>query len=405
MRLKINICFLIISKLIVFLLSVPEVKGQERSTDNKKYLSTELTVINDQGNPVENSSVAAGGVVCGFSGVNGKIFIECLENEIVTIRKNGYSDIKIRMNELIKNPVIRFERKGFFLSDTDNIPMPFMSIKKRYSTSGAYLIRGDELEKYPTIDIRNSLTGLVPGLRVQERNGAPGMQAEEKMGWFGISEKIRLSARGRSPLFIIDDVPTDVTEVQIEQAEIGSVTVIKDICGKAMYGPMAADGIIFIRTKRGTQDQRLLKVNVESGISYVDRFPRMTLGSEYASLNNLARSNSGIDPLYSATDIAAFAKNDPYDMFHPSINYRELMLKDSKNIRKLNVSYEGGDQHVRFFSNIGYGGEDDIYKIGPTSDYNRLNFRSNLDITISELLSAKINLFGGLTIRRSPVWF
>ncbi len=39
-------------------------------------------------------------------------------------------------------------------------------------------------------------------------------------------------------MYIIDDIPTDITEMPLDPQEIESVTIIKDIVGKAMYGPI-----------------------------------------------------------------------------------------------------------------------------------------------------------------------
>lgn len=391
-----------VSILIYSLSCFTLVNGQEEGGKRSLVSNVVITVTDEQNSPIDYALVTVGGIINGYTGIDGQASIQAFAEDKIIITKIGYADFSIKMEALLKDPSIRLEKENVFLSSTDLIPMPFMDVKKRYSTSSAYVIKSEDMEKYPTIDVRNSLTGLAPGLQLEERNGAPGMQAEEISPTFGVQDKIRFFTRGRSPIYVIDDVPTEITEVQIEQMEIESVTVIKDIVGKAMYGPVAADGIIFIRTKRGKSDEHLLKVNAESGLHIIDRFPGWVLGADHARLNNLARTNSGILPLYSESDIAAYAKNDPYDMYHPSINYRDLMLKNTMNIRKTNISYEGGDRGIRFFSNIGYSGEDDIYKIGPTSDYNRLNVRSNLDVVINELLSVRLNIFGGLTIRRSP---
>ena len=38
--------------------------------------------------------------------------------------------------------------------------------------------------------------GLVPGLKIEEKNGSPGLTAEEELGTYNITEKIGVSARG-----------------------------------------------------------------------------------------------------------------------------------------------------------------------------------------------------------------
>ena len=61
-------------------------------------------------------------------------------------------------------------------------------------------------------------------------------------------------------LYIIDGVPVDITEMPLDPQEIESVTVIKDIVAKAMFGPLGANGVIFIKTKRGKINERNLNV-------------------------------------------------------------------------------------------------------------------------------------------------
>jgi len=84
----------------------------------------------------------------------------------------------------------------------------------------------------------------------------------------------------------------------------------------------------------------------------VDRFPEFVGGADYARLNNLARTNSGLTPLYSEADIAAYEKGDPYDMLHPNVNYRDMLMKNSMAFRRANVSSTGGPDKVRYFAYV-----------------------------------------------------
>lgn len=64
---------------------------------------------------------------------------------------------------------------------------------------------------------------------------------------------------------------------------------------KSLYGPSAANGIVYIKTKRGRYNDRYLTVDVEGGVNTVDRMPEYVSGADYARLNNIARNNSGLD--------------------------------------------------------------------------------------------------------------
>lgn len=388
--------------LLLCLFIVGKTMAQDKEVKIKMTNST-LKVTDEKGNAISGASVVVGeGLIHAITDSKGEYSFQAVPNDFVTVSAFGYEKSVILVGDLeASKPIVLVQAKPF-MSAADNVPLPFITIKKRHLTGGYNVINGNILDKYPSTDIRNALTGLANGLNVKENHGAPGLTAEESLNVFRFSDKISVSSRGRDMVYIIDEVPTDITEMPLDPSEIESVTVVKDIVGKSMFGPAGADGIVFIKTKRGRTNERILNVNVENGVSMIDRFPGYVDGADYARLNNLARTNSGLAPLYSDDDIAAYAKNDPYDMLHPSVNYRDMMLKNSMAFRRANVSSTGGTENVRYFAYVGYAGDGDIYKIGPKADYNRLNTRSNIDMKVNDFINVQFDFFGGLSFRRSP---
>jgi TonB-linked SusC/RagA family outer membrane protein len=146
----------------------------------------------------------------------------------------------------------------------------------------------------------------------------------------------------------------------------------------------------------------MLDVDVEQGVSVVDRMPGFTDGVDYANLNNLARVNSGLASKYDATALAGYALNDPNNLRYPNVNWRDLTLKDTKSYTRVNVSSSGGNEVIQYYSSIGYAGEGDIYKIGSTSDYNRINARQNVTVKINDQINVKFTFYGNMSYRRSP---
>lgn len=378
------------------------IAAQEKADAKIKKLEINIKVTDKQGNVIPEAIVVVGeGFIHTETDQSGASVVKASPEDFVTISKSGYEKVVVLGSELSESPNVVLTQAKLFMTSDDVVPLPFMSLKKRQITGSASVIKGNILDKYPSTDMRNAFTGLATGLDVREINGSPGLSAEEELAVFGIGEKVNISARGLSMMYIIDEIPTDITEMPLDPSEIESVTVIKDIVGKSMYGPAGANGIIFIKTKRGKLNERILNVNAEYGVSTIDRMPEFVSGADYARLNNMARINSGLEPLYSEADIAAYAKNDPYDMYHPSINFREITLKNTMNFQRVNVSSTGGNDRVQYYSYLGYAGEGDIYKIGAPADYNRLNVRSNIDIKINDFLKVQFDFFGGLTFRKS----
>ena len=388
---------------LAFLFLSGIVYGQGKANVKVRSLSVNLKVTDEQGVAIPNASVVIGeGAVHTQTNQNGELSFKASPDDFISVSSIGFEKSVVLASELVAHNVVKLFKAKQFMTSDDNVPLPFAVLKKRQLTGSYNVLKGNLLDKYPTTDIRNSFTVLANGLIVREIHGAPGMSAEEARGTFRFDEKINVSARGRNVIYIIDDIPTDITEMPLDPQEIETVTIVKDMVGKSMFGPAAADGIIFIKTKRGRANERIMNVNVETGVNVVDRFPEFVDGADYARLNNLARTNSGLEPLYSDKDIAEYAKNDPYDMDHPSVNWRKLLFKDNMAFRRANISSTGGNDRVRYYAYVGYNGEGDIYKIGDKADYNRLNTRSNIDVNINDFINVQFDFFGGLSFRRSP---
>jgi TonB-linked SusC/RagA family outer membrane protein len=390
--------------MLVLGLSVTAAVNAQRKTEKAaRPINVSLSVVDDSGTPVPKAKVVIGeGLIHAMTDANGAYSLMAYPGEIVTVTAPGFEKNVTLVQDLLKEKVIRLTRSKLFLTSDDEIPLPYMTQKKRYTTGSSNVVTGDELEKYPSLDLRNAFTGLVPGMMIREFDGSTGISVEEDLGSYDIYEKIGVTARGRSLVYIIDDIPVSITEMALDPKEIESVTVIKDIVGKAMYGPIGADGIIFIKTNRGRANERVLNVDAEYGVGVIDRFPGWVSGADYARLNNQARINDGLEPSYDEADITAYAKNDPDDMYHPSIDFRDMMLKNTKSIRRVNVSSSGGNDMIQYSSYLGYSGEGDIFKIGSASDYNRINARSNIDLRINDFIDLQFDIAAGLSIRRSP---
>ncbi len=298
---------------------------------------------------------------------------------------------------------MKLVKSKIYMTSADKVMLPFAATTKRNLSSSTGTIDGSQLEAYPSTDLRNAFAGLGTGVEVREFSGQPGLSSQENVGSsFRAYEKILISARGRNMTFLIDNVPTDITEVPLDPAEIESVSFIKDIADKARFGPIAADGIVFITTKRGAANERTLTANVEYGASFIDRMAEYASGAEYAQLNNQARINDGLTPNYSQTAIDRYALNDPYDKYYPSVDFSELGLKSSMPIARVNLSSSGGSDAIQYFAYLGYNGEGDIYNLGEKANYNRITTRSNIDIRINSALKVKFDFYGNLSFRKSP---
>lgn len=376
--------------------------AQQNKVNNGKQPIT-ISVTDENGKALPQTQVVIGeGEEYLVTDKNGKVEIKVNKFDYLKFSFSGYEEQIILAENLKNGDIVKLKSLALLTSPEDVVHLPYIDMYKRNITGSTVVISGKELERYTGSDIRNAFTGLIAGLEVRELNGSPGLNVIERYN--GNPEKIDIQLRGRSPMYIVDGIPTDMTEMPLDPSEIESATIIKDIVAKAMYGPVAADGIILIKTYRGKINERTIKVNVEKGTSIVDRMPIWTDGSDYARLNNLARVNSGIPTKYTDDAIAKYATNDGFNMYFPSNDFRSMMFKNTMDYNRLNLSTSGGNEGIRYYSYLGLTNEGDLFKIGSAADYNRIVSRSNLDIKINDQLKMRLGIYGALGIRRSPVY-
>lgn len=192
-------------------------------------------------------------------------------------------------------------------------------------------------------------------------------------------------------LVLVDGVPRPANNVL--PGEIDQITFLKGAQAVVLYGSRASKGVIYITTKRGTTEGLNVSVRANTGFNVSKSYPEYLGSAEYMTLYNEARDNDGLTPLYSETDIYNYASGkNPYR--YPDVNfYSSEYLKKAFNRSEVTAEITGGGKRAHFYSNVGYYHQNDLFKIGEAkkNGINRLNVRGNVDVMISNSISAYIN--------------
>ena len=119
--------------------------------------------------------------------------------------------------------------------------------KKVNLTGAVATVSGDEMIKRPVTNPTAMLQGTMPGVQVTQGRGEPGNE--------GVSVRIRgsgtFSAAGSEPLVLIDGVQGNMSDLNPNNIE--SVSVLKDAASASIYGARAANGVILVTTKKGSE--------------------------------------------------------------------------------------------------------------------------------------------------------
>lgn len=275
----------------------------------------------------------------------------------------------------------------------------------RLSTGTAVTVEASAL-KYPSYDLRNALTGMFVGLDVTENSGElPSLSAATLCSYDMFSGNISGASRfaDGSILCIVDDVPVPFSQVLLDVSQVESVTLLTSIADKAKYGPLASNGVLVIKTKKGRFNTPLtVNVRLESGVSAMDRTGEWVNGVEYAKLNNQARLASGYVPLYDDTALAGFAAGDARTLDYPNVDFRKLMIKETRPVHRFAFDAQGGSRSLAY--SIGVNGvyEGGYFKIGTPQNFEKLNFNSNVTAVINKYMKVNVGVLGNVALVNTP---
>ena len=275
--------------------------------------------------------------------------------------------------------------------------------QKKVTVTGAISsIGGDELLKTPTGSISNALSGAVTGLSSVQYSGEPGADAAD-LFIRGIA-----TLNNSAPLIQVDGVERDFT--QIDPNEIESITVLKDASATAVFGVRGANGVILITTKRGKEGQAKISFSTSFGVQVPTKLLDFADSYQYASFYNESQANDGVDPSsykFQPEVLEAFQTHSN-PILYPDVDWMDYLLKNGAMQTQHNVNISGGVEKIRYFVSLGAYTQEGLFKTFDAGydfnfNYNRYNYRSNLDFDISKSTLLSVNLGGRIEAKNTPI--
>ncbi|KAA6438315.1 TonB-dependent receptor [Dyadobacter flavalbus] len=227
------------------------------------------------------------------------------------------------------------------------IVVGYNSQSKRNIISAVTTISGETINKRIATDPVTLLQGQLPGLQVIQNSGEPGNE--------GTQLRIRgtgtFSGAGNDPLVIVDGLPGNLNIINPNNIE--SVTVLKDAASAAIYGARGANGVILVKTKKGSGGGFAFGYNFNLGISNPTAIPETIANSaEYMELSNEARTNSNLAPLYTQSQIDLY-RNATDRVKYPNHNWLDDLFRPAY-VKNHYLSMSGGSKEGTTF-NVGVG--------------------------------------------------
>ena len=363
--------------------------NQPKKSTKIKEIVVDGTVKNETGNFIANASITIGeGGASYYTNNDGKFSVKVKMGSMIIVEALGYDNKYVDTKIEIPNIEIIMHKTPLYSGVKNRIELPnLIQSDMRHIVGAVSKINGADLESYPDMMLNNALQGKLLGLSSIMTSGGLANNPSDLF--------IRGLHRdgGNNIVVIVDGVERTIDMINAE--EISSVEVLKDATAKILYGPRAANGVLLITTKRGEKYKRIIKVNVERGIQLPVAMPKYLDSYNYAKLYNEARTNDGLTPLYSPTDLTGYQNSTgPNDLRYPNVDYYNYFMKKLGEYRKANFEFSGGNDLARYAFVGGYNGNAGLQSVGETPQRDRFFARGNLDMKVTENISAYVGISG-----------
>lgn len=337
------------------------------------------TVLSDDGKPLAGVTVSVNGTNrATVTDEKGGFAVYATVGALLDFSYIGYANQSVKAADGMQVRLVKSD--GVQMNE---VVVTAMGIKKDRKALGYSVteINAQELMKNKNTNVVNSLAGKVPGVNITQFSGSAGAGASITIrGGNSTSD-----GRQNQPLFVIDGVIYDNSTsvpgntgtdgmsrsnttysnrvMDVNPEDIETLSVLKGAAAAALYGSRAADGVVIITTKKGSEGAVKVSLNSKVSSSWANKIPeaQTTFGNGiYASngvFNNITYNSWGqkitsADTLY----------DNIGDFFQNGIYYDN------------NINVSGGSKNGSFFlsaSNFDQTG------IVPNTAYNKSTFRFN----------------------------
>lgn len=367
---KKNIGSILLVVLLLFLAT--HARGQGRITVSG-------LVTDEQKQPLIGASVLEEGTMNGTAtSVEGKFSLSVSDSAVLIVSYIGYETKRVPVAGKKNIDVILKEDSRLI----EQVTVIGYGTGSRVGTTigSVTRIQGEKLGIIPTNNIADALQGKIAGLTVMTSSGEPSEGSSIRLHGAG-----SISA-GTSPLIVLNGVPVSESVYNSTSInDIESVNVLKDASATSIYGSRAANGVIFITTKRG---QRGSDVNV-------------TVRTQYG----ISQPATGKYEVLSASEAAAYqletgnidqGRYDEIIAAGINTNWRDYYYNSSAPTYQFDFSVTGGSDKAAYYLSGSYLSKDGT---APGSSLERYSFNSSVDIYARKWLKMGANLVMGFDKR------
>lgn len=304
--------------------------------------------------------------------LNGNFSLEDVNKDAVLVFSYiGYQSQEVPLNGRDNIDVILFEDSQ---SLDEVVVVGYGTSQKKDLTGAVTRVDLEQTRLQPNVNPIQSLRGTVAGVNVVD-NGRPGSDAS-----IIIRGRNSISA-SNNPLIVLDGVIYSGGSLSdINSNDIESIDILKDASASAIYGSLAANGVILITTKKGSTDKPRISLNSYYGVSDFAHIPQYLDAEKYLQVRADAEIADGGPIPFSALEQANIDAGISIDPFEA--------IKQDAPVYSNELSVSGrGDIFTYYFS----ASHTSLQSPVMGDNFERIGARINLDVDVTDWLNIGTN--------------
>lgn len=370
---KMNLMFIFLLVAINLSAEIYANLGLSAQQQQKKEISGR--VIDESGETIIGANIIEKGTTNGtVTDFNGNFSLLIEDDAILHVSYIGYYQQDIPMSGKTSIEIVLVEDTKTL---DEVVVVGYGTQSKKTLTGAISSIKSDEIVASKSSNLVNKLQGKISGLNIRINTEQPGIY----------DNAINIRGFG-TPLFIIDGVERPGSDFQrLASEDIESITILKD-ASAAIYGLNAANGVVMITTKTGSNQKTKFQFSSNFGFSKPTNTVPLSDAYQYNLLRTEADLNYGNAPYMSQEDLELWKTGGPG---YESTDWYKKTFKNYSNRQEYNLSAQGGSERVSFFVNGNVLQNNGMLKSGDIN-YQKFNIRSNLTAQLTDNIKANINL-------------
>lgn len=358
----------------------------QSKADQKRELSG--TVKDSKGLPLPGVTVVVKATTLGTITDNDGNFRLSVPSDAKTL---AFSFIGMKSQEItiIGKTIVNITLDEETVGVDEVIVIGYGTQKKETVTGAVAQIKATEILTTKSTSLVSNLQGKVVGVQIRQQTAEPGK----------FNSKVSIRGFG-APLVVIDGVARDGMSdfERLNPEDIESVSVLKD-ASAAIYGMNSDNGVIIVTTKKGVKGRTKFSYSSFFGIKQPTNEQKSVDAYTYRVVKNEMQRNIGNALAYNDAELEKWKLGT--EPGYQDYNWSDLILKKITTQQQHNLSINGGNDNITFYTSLGFMEDNGLLKSN-IQKYKKYNFRNSITAKLAKGLTAKISFSGKFDENTSP---